>query len=83
MCREHFLPLDDLVDQSGAGVVRAISVDPESVDPAGDEADIKVPLGVTRESTSGQLPSLLPWTNGQCPRAARRKLTDHAVLVSF
>jgi hypothetical protein len=44
MCREHFLPLDDLVDQSGAGVVRAISVDPESVDPAGDEADIKVPV---------------------------------------
>src|ERR1035437_1837676 len=47
MCREHFLPLDDLVDQSGAGVVRAISVDPESVDPAGDEADIRVPVGVT------------------------------------
>ena len=40
-------------------------------------------LGVTRESTSGLLPSLLPWTNGQCPHAARRKLTDHAVLVSF
>src|SRR5665647_2634276 len=32
-----------------------------------------VPLGVTRESTSGLLPSLLPWTNGQCPHAARRK----------
>src|SRR5664280_672547 len=43
----------------------------------------RVPLGVTRESTSGLLPSLLPWTNGQCPHAARRKLTDHAVLVSF
>ena len=43
----------------------------------------EVPLGVTRESTSGLLPSLLPWTNGQCPHAARRKLTDHAVLVSF
>jgi hypothetical protein len=26
-------------------------------------------LGVTRESTSGLLPSLLPWTNGQCPHA--------------
>src|ERR1035438_4762527 len=43
----------------------------------------EVPLGVTRESTSGLLPSLLPWTNGQSPHAARRKLTDHAVLVSF
>jgi hypothetical protein len=43
----------------------------------------KVPGWVTRESTSGLLPSLLPWTNGQCPHAARRKLTDHAVLVSF
>jgi len=40
----------------------------------------EVPLGVTRESTSGLLPSLLPWANGQCPHAARRKLTDHAVL---
>jgi hypothetical protein len=43
----------------------------------------QLPLGVTRESTSGLLPSLLPWANGQCPHAARRKRSDHAVLVSF
>src|SRR5450759_37114 len=29
--------------------------------------DVPDSLGVTRESTSGLLPSLLPWTNGQCP----------------
>ena|ERR1035438_8295004 len=80
--RSKLLPLRDLMSIQGRCGDPLVALGRLGA-PTRQERGISAWLGVTRESTSGLLPSLLQWANGQCPHAARRKLTDHAVLVSF